>query len=64
MLYDNDQLARVYLRAWQLNGNEFFRAITEEILDYVRREMPDSRHPQACSWPVWVKCEPTQPWHV
>jgi uncharacterized protein YyaL (SSP411 family) len=39
MLYDNSQLARVYLHAWQLTGNEFFRAITEEILDYVVREM-------------------------
>jgi uncharacterized protein YyaL (SSP411 family) len=39
MLYDNAQLARVYLHAWQLTGNEFFRTITEEILDYVVREM-------------------------
>jgi len=39
MLYDNSQLARVYLHAWQVTGNEFFRTITEEILDYVMREM-------------------------
>jgi uncharacterized protein len=39
MLYDNSQLARVYLHAWQLTGNEFYRTITEEILDYVAREM-------------------------
>jgi len=39
MLYDNAQLARVYLHAWQVTGNEFFRTITEEILDYVVREM-------------------------
>jgi uncharacterized protein YyaL (SSP411 family) len=39
MLYDNSQLARVYLHAWQVTGNEFFRTITEEILDYVVREM-------------------------
>jgi len=47
MLYDNSQLARVYLHAWLLTsersqavtGNEFFRTITEEILDYVVREM-------------------------
>ena len=39
MLYDNSQLARVYLHAWQVTGNEFFRTITEEILDYVAREM-------------------------
>jgi hypothetical protein len=42
MLYDNSQLARVYLHAWQVTGNEFFRTITEEILDYVVREMTDS----------------------
>jgi uncharacterized protein YyaL (SSP411 family) len=41
MLYDNSQLARVYLHAWQVSGNEFFRTITEEILDYVIREMTD-----------------------
>jgi uncharacterized protein YyaL (SSP411 family) len=41
MLYDNAQLACVYLHAWILTsfrsqavtGNEFFRTITEEILD-------------------------------
>ena len=41
MLYDNAQLTRVYLHAWQVTGNEFFRTITEEILDYVMREMLD-----------------------
>jgi uncharacterized protein YyaL (SSP411 family) len=41
MLYDNAQLARVYLHTWQVTGNEFFRTITEEILDYVTREMTD-----------------------
>ncbi|MBN1318964.1 MAG: thioredoxin domain-containing protein [Anaerolineales bacterium] len=39
MLYDNAQLARVYLHAWQVTGNPFFRRITEETLDYVLREM-------------------------
>jgi hypothetical protein len=39
MLYDNPQLARVYLHAWQVTGNEFFRTIAQEILDYVVREM-------------------------
>jgi hypothetical protein len=38
-MYDNSQLARVYLHAWQVTGDEFFRTITEEILDYVIREM-------------------------
>jgi hypothetical protein len=41
MLYDNAQLARVYLHAWQVTGKPFFRTITEEILDYVMREMTD-----------------------
>ena len=54
MLYDNSQLARVYLHAWQVTGNQFFRTITEEILDYVIREMLDpaggSTAP-AGSWP-------------
>ncbi|MBN1977982.1 MAG: thioredoxin domain-containing protein [Anaerolineae bacterium] len=39
MLYDNAQLARVYLHAWQVTGNSFYRAIAEETLDYVAREM-------------------------
>ena len=42
MLYDNSQLARVYLHAWQATRNRFFRTITEEILDYVVREMTDA----------------------
>ncbi|MBN1277935.1 MAG: thioredoxin domain-containing protein, partial [Deltaproteobacteria bacterium] len=41
MLYDNAQLARVYMHAWQVTGTLFFRTITEEILDYVMREMTD-----------------------
>ncbi len=41
MLYDNAQLARIYLRAWQVTGNPFYRTIAEEVLDYVIREMTD-----------------------
>jgi uncharacterized protein YyaL (SSP411 family) len=41
MLYDNAQLARVYLHAWQVTGEPFYRTITEEILHYVVREMTD-----------------------
>jgi uncharacterized protein YyaL (SSP411 family) len=41
MLYDNAQLARVYLHAWQVTGEPFFRVVVEEILDYVVREMTD-----------------------
>jgi len=43
MLYDNAQLARVYLHAWQLTGNPLYRRICEETLDYVCREMRDER---------------------
>ncbi|HZY41865.1 MAG TPA: thioredoxin domain-containing protein, partial [Anaerolineae bacterium] len=39
MLYDNSQLARVYLHAWQALGDPFYRRIAIEILDYVAREM-------------------------
>jgi uncharacterized protein YyaL (SSP411 family) len=41
MLYDVAQLARVYLHAWQVTDEPFFRTITEETLDYVMREMTD-----------------------
>jgi len=39
MLYDNAQLAKVYLHAWQVTGEPFYRTIAEETLDYVAREM-------------------------
>lgn len=41
MLYDNAQLARIYLHAWQVSSDPFYRTIAEEILDYVIREMTD-----------------------
>ena len=41
MLYDNALLARLYLHAWQVTGKPLYRRITEEILDYVLREMTD-----------------------
>jgi hypothetical protein len=41
MPYDNAQLARVDLHAGQVTGNAFFRTMTEEILDYVTREILD-----------------------
>jgi len=34
MLYDNAQLARVYLHACLVTGEPFFRTITEETLDW------------------------------
>ncbi len=39
MLYDNAQLARAYLHAYQITGNVEYRRIVEETLDYVLREM-------------------------
>ncbi|HEV3468841.1 MAG TPA: thioredoxin domain-containing protein, partial [Pyrinomonadaceae bacterium] len=43
MLYDNALLSRHYLHVYQATGDEFFRRITEETLDYVTREMTDPR---------------------
>lgn len=42
MLYDNALLARVYLHAYQITGDEFYKRVTTEILDYVAREMLDA----------------------
>ncbi len=39
MLYDNALLAVAYVEAYQVSGDELFREITMEILDYVLREM-------------------------
>jgi hypothetical protein len=39
MLYDNAQLARVYLQGYQLTGHERYRQVAERTLDYLRREM-------------------------
>jgi uncharacterized protein YyaL (SSP411 family) len=42
MLYDNAQLARAYLLAYQATGNAFYREIVEQTLDYVLRDMTDA----------------------
>jgi uncharacterized protein YyaL (SSP411 family) len=39
MLYDNAQLARVYLHAWQITRDDSYRRIGEQTLDYVAHEM-------------------------
>ncbi|GAB4520342.1 MAG: thioredoxin domain-containing protein [Anaerolineae bacterium] len=39
MLYDNAQLSRVYLQAWQATREPFYKRIAEEIYDYILREM-------------------------
>jgi uncharacterized protein len=43
MLYDNAQLALVYLHAYQVTGNLAFRQVCQETLDFMAREM---RNPQ------------------
>jgi len=43
MLYDNAQLARAYLHAWQITKDPFFRQIVVETLDFIEREMT---HPE------------------
>ena len=43
MLYDNAQLALVYLHAYQLTGENAFREVCESTLDFVLREM---MHPE------------------
>ena len=39
MLYDQAQLALLYVQAWQATGDPEYRRVAEEILDYVVREM-------------------------
>ncbi|MGN6868598.1 MAG: thioredoxin domain-containing protein [Solirubrobacteraceae bacterium] len=39
MLYDNALLARVYLHGWQVSGQERFRRVCCETLDWALREM-------------------------
>jgi len=43
MLYDNAQLVRVYLHAWQINHEPIFRRVVEETLEFIRREMLDQQ---------------------
>jgi len=39
MLYDNALLAAAYLHAWAVTGEERYRLVTEETLDYMLREL-------------------------
>jgi uncharacterized protein YyaL (SSP411 family) len=41
MLYDNAQLASLYLAGWLAFADPEYRRITEETLDYILREMTD-----------------------
>ena len=39
MLYDNALLIRLYLHGWQLTGEDRFRQVLEETIDYVLRDL-------------------------
>ncbi len=39
MLYDNAQLVRILAQLFRATGNEFFKRVMEETLDYLLREM-------------------------
>jgi len=39
MLYDQAGLARLYLHAWQVTGDERFRQVVDETLSYVLRDL-------------------------
>jgi uncharacterized protein YyaL (SSP411 family) len=41
MLYDNAQLASVYAEAFALSGDDLYRQVVEELLEFVLREMTD-----------------------
>ena len=43
MLYDNAQLALVYLHAWRLTGKPAYRRTCQETLDFILRELTDSQ---------------------
>jgi len=41
MLYDNALLVPAYVEAWQSAGDDFFREIATDVLEYLAREMTD-----------------------
>ena len=41
MLYDNALLSRLYIHAYQATGNDFYKRVACQTLDYVVREMTD-----------------------
>ncbi|MGI8556654.1 MAG: thioredoxin domain-containing protein, partial [Pyrinomonadaceae bacterium] len=43
MLYDNAQLARIYLHLFQATKDEFYKRIAVETLEYVKGEMTDAK---------------------
>lgn len=43
MLYDNAQLARLYLHIFQATKDEFYKRIAVETLEYIKREMTNEK---------------------
>lgn len=43
MLYDNAQLALLYVRAWQETQNPFYQGVAEETFAYLKRDLMDER---------------------
>jgi uncharacterized protein YyaL (SSP411 family) len=43
MLYDNAQLAKIYLHLFQVTKDEFYKRVAIDTLEYVRREMTDEK---------------------
>ena len=43
MLYDNAQLVQLYTRAWQVTGEDRYRRVATETVEYLLREM---QHPE------------------
>lgn len=39
MLYDQGQIANVYLDTYLITGDEYYSSVARDILDYLRREM-------------------------
>ena len=43
MLYDNAQLARLYLHVFQITKDEFYKQVAVDTLEYIKREMLDAK---------------------
>lgn len=43
MLYDNAQLARIYLHLFQITKDTFYKNVAIETLEYIKREMLDEK---------------------
>ncbi|MEO0078606.1 MAG: thioredoxin domain-containing protein, partial [candidate division WOR-3 bacterium] len=43
MLYDNALLAQVYLQAFRLTRDQFYKVVAEQTLDYIKQELASER---------------------